>query len=1103
MRATRRAFFVLTCVTVLTLFAHTRASAQEEAQLTGVVKDASGAVLPGVTVEASSPVLIEKVRTAVTDGAGQYRIANLRPGTYEVTFTLTGFQTLKRDAIEVTGRGVFTVNADMKVGTVQETVTVTSEAPVVDTQSVRRQTAISGETVNAIPTAHSYASLLSLMPGVTTSTGDVTTTPGLMLFGGAGGRPQEGRVMVDGLLVGAAINGGGASGYVTDIVGAAEVVTTNSGNLGEQEVGGPTLTIVPKTGGNTFKGTIYGGGFNSSTVSSNYTDDLKNRGLTSASTIDRLWDLTAGVGGPIKKDRLWFYGNYRDEGEWAPIAGLFANANFENITAPHTPNSAVPWRYVPDTNLPAYTANSFLIGGLRLTTQLTPRNKLSLFWDEQRPCDGSSWLQNTNDACRNPSNGKAFVYIFGVPSNTSPEAAGYLHRLQRVQQASWNSPVSNNLLLEVAGGTQLTRWDTNRRPDSVTEDIIPVVELCSFGCLNNGNHPNLAYRSESPNDNWIGQFNWRASASYVTGAHSFKAGYQGIYDQDDRQGASNSTYTSYNLQNGSAAGPGASITETVNTFVNRQRVHSEAAFVQDQWTHGRFTLQGAVRYDYVDSFFPDQTVGGVPFLPTPVTFAQNDPLLTTPSTLLCSSDLKGGNLPAGFNGMCSNNVWGYKDITPRGGVAWDVLGTGRTAVKISMGKYLEAASSGNGNYTIGNPTTRMTTSATRTWTDANGNYVPDCNLSNPALQDNRSSGGDFCAAVNPNFGKALFTNSFDYNNMGGWGVRPNDWLFVASVQQQVQAQTSVEIAYTRRWLNNFTVVDNLLTTSADYARYSVLAPTTPLLPGSVSGQLIPGFYNVNQTLQNGMSNTAANTFATNANNYGNAYVHYDGVQLNATSRLRNGLTLQGGLTTGRSVSDDCAMLAAVPEVTVGRSSLALVQPGIPAVNATGGASPVSAANPYCHVDPGLITRVTGLGTYIIPKVDVLVSGTFRSDQGSPLAANYTVPATTTNAALTGQIVGLGRSLSNGATTTTVNLLAPGTLWSDRINELDFKVAKVLHFGRSRTNVGVEVYNALNKSSVLTYNQTLSINPATGQSSYLVPLTIMTPRFVKFSAQFDF
>src|SRR5712691_6959845 len=366
----------MTLLGMLVMIPTAAGAQQAQATLSGVVKDPSGAVLPGVTVEASSPVLIEKVRTAVTDGAGQYRIANLRPGAYEVTFTLVGFQTLKRDAIEVTGRGVFTVNADMKVGTVQETITVTGETPVVDTQSVRRQTSISGETVNAIPTSRSYGGLLALIPGVTGGpTGDVQVTPGLMLFSGAGGRGAEGRMLVDGLGTGA-INGGGAGGYIADILGTAEVVTTNSGNLGEQEVGGPTISFIPKSGGNTFKGSAFGAGFGDKLVANNITTDLQNRGFVGTpATIAKQWDVTAGVGGPIKKDRLWFYGTYRDEGAWTTIPGNYANKNFANITAPHTPNSAVSYLYVPDTTLPAYTAGSYQIANLRLTTQLTPRNK--------------------------------------------------------------------------------------------------------------------------------------------------------------------------------------------------------------------------------------------------------------------------------------------------------------------------------------------------------------------------------------------------------------------------------------------------------------------------------------------------------------------------------------------------------------------------------------------------------------------------------------------------------------------------------------------------------------------------------------------------------
>src|SRR5689334_2820867 len=146
-----------------------------QATITGTAKDASGAVLPGVTVEASSPALIEKVRSAVTDGTGQYRIENLRPGTYEVTFSLTGFSTFKREGVELSGVFTAVINADMKVGAVAETVTVTGESPVVDTQSGKRQMTLSTDVVRAIPNTRNYNSMVFLVPGVTTNVNDVTT----------------------------------------------------------------------------------------------------------------------------------------------------------------------------------------------------------------------------------------------------------------------------------------------------------------------------------------------------------------------------------------------------------------------------------------------------------------------------------------------------------------------------------------------------------------------------------------------------------------------------------------------------------------------------------------------------------------------------------------------------------------------------------------------------------------------------------------------------------------------------------------------------------------------------------------------------------------
>ena len=324
MRLALRVLPVLITILLVPVAVHAQAS------ITGVVKDASGAVLPGVTVEAASPALIEKVRTGVTDGAGQYRIINLVPGTYSVTFTLTGFGTMKREDIELTGSFTATVNADLKVGGVAETITVSGETPIVDTQSVRRQTTLSGELLTSVPTARSWAATALLIPGIVTIGGgptDVQVTPQMTVFGGAGGRNNEGRMQVDGLNAGAGLGGSGVSTYVVDISNAQEVVTPTSGGLGEVEVGGPTLSIIPRSGGNTIKGAAYLSGASRGMIGSNYSDSLRNAGLTTPGQLLKQWDFTFGIGGPIKKDRLWYYVTAREEGQHRSIPNLYPNLN--------------------------------------------------------------------------------------------------------------------------------------------------------------------------------------------------------------------------------------------------------------------------------------------------------------------------------------------------------------------------------------------------------------------------------------------------------------------------------------------------------------------------------------------------------------------------------------------------------------------------------------------------------------------------------------------------------------------------------------------------------------------------------------------------------
>jgi Carboxypeptidase regulatory-like domain len=309
------------------------AAAFAQASIAGVVKDTSGAVLPGVTVEAASDVLIEKVRSAVTDGNGQYKIVDLRPGTYSVTFRLTGFSTTKRDEIELTGVATANVNAELRVGALEETVTVTGSTPIVDTQSVRRQSTVTGDVLNVLPTARAYGAVMQLIPSLQTQASftpgarDVQVTPGMSVFGGQGGRDNEGRLQVDGLNTGASVNGGGVSGYIADVTNSQEVAFTTSGGLGEAEVGGPTMSIVPKTGGNSIHGSFYAAGVGNSLVASNYTPELQAAGLGVPGELQKLWDYSGGVGGPIFRDRLWYFLNVRNEGSHRSVPGMYANKN--------------------------------------------------------------------------------------------------------------------------------------------------------------------------------------------------------------------------------------------------------------------------------------------------------------------------------------------------------------------------------------------------------------------------------------------------------------------------------------------------------------------------------------------------------------------------------------------------------------------------------------------------------------------------------------------------------------------------------------------------------------------------------------------------------
>jgi hypothetical protein len=476
------------------------------------------------------------------------------------------------------------------------------------------------------------------------------------------------------------------------------------------------------------------------------------------------------------------------------------------------------------------------------------------------------------------------------------------------------------------------------------------------------------------------------------------------------------------------------------------------------------TLQGALRYDRAWSWAPAEHNGTEltsQFNAAPISFAE------TPS------------------------VTGYNDITPRIGLAYDVRGNGKTAVRVNVGKYLQAATNDE-NYWANNRAMRTVTSVlNRGWVDGNNNKVIDCNIANTAAQNNLATGGDSCAAVtgnNLNFGNLNPTlSTVNPAILSGWGVRPYDWQFGASVQQELIPRVSLEVGYNRRWFGNFFVTDNTLTTAADYDKWTVTAPQNGALPSS--GQALTY---MPITIAGGLK--GANLYQTFETDYAPARTQYwHGVTTNLVARLRSGVQLQGGTTTGRGVVNTCALYAALPELLV----------------VAGTNQPLDS----CDITEPLLTTFRALASYTIPKIEVLVSANLRSvpnanlgagsvsaSNGVSRAANYNVPNSGPNSFQQA----LGRLPSGGLANgiTNVNLLTQGQLYGPRVNQFDMRFAKVVRFlGGRRADIGIDLYNIFNNSDQTTFQEAYDF--ASNGSTYMRPTAIVSPRFARFNLTFNF
>lgn len=996
-----------------------------QAAITGSVSDSSGASLAGVRVDASSEALIETLRSTATDDAGRYRIENLPPGRYTVTFTLDGWSRYQQQDVELTGSFTATVDASLTLGPLTDTITVESDAPAVDVHRVAREVTLSGDVVRSIPTTRGYNGLLVLIPGIVTNVNDTVTATTTTSFPIHGGRTTEGRLFVDGFNIGSPPSGNSATSYVVDVGQAHEVTFATAGALGETETGGLVVNIVPRSGGNSRHGSVFASGTGARFQSDNVTAALRAQHVMRTTPLARVYDVTGMFGGPIVEDRLWYFLNGHRGGSTRTSATVYYNLNAGN---------PAEWRYAPDAGRPSYSDRTFENASGRVTWLATPRNKINGFWDVQALCR----------TCTGATPG------LSEPARVSPEAVGVLGRRLDVVHLTWSSPVSNRLFVEAGfGGTSFGVGNFERQPNP-TRDLIRVVEQCAGGCAENGNIPDLAYRSQDFSIAHTASYLWKGSVAYVSGSHSLKIGYQHTLMTDDRTWLTNSQNLTFRFSNGEPN----QLTQSISPWVNDARAGWDALFAQEQWTHRRLTLHAAVRFDRARSWFPEQRIGPARFLPAPIVIPE------------------------------TRGVDSYKDITPRMGAAYDLLGTGRTAITMSIGKYLEAAGV-SGHYANSNPTLRMpqTTSTfgaagvTRAWTDANRNFVPDCDLLNPSAQDLRAAGGDLCGVMsNTNFGKNILTSNFDASVLGGWGVRPSDWKLAVSIQQQLGRRSSIDVTYSRRWYRGFSVVDNRALQPSDLTPFSIVAPRDPRLPGG-GGYIVSGLYDVVPDKAGRVDN-----LVVDSSRYGTWYQYFNGLDVTANVRGRN-FTLIGGASTGQTVADNCAVRARLPE-------LATTATGTSAFGAGLAGSAVTPVSPYCHVAYGILSQVRGLASYVVPQLDVQLSTTFQSKPGALLSAFYAAPNSLVS-------LSLGRDLSGNAPNVSVNLVAPGTMYGDRINQLDIRVSKLLKHGRSRTSVAVDIYNVLNSSAVLTYNNTFVPG-----GPWLRPVTIITPRFFKVTAEID-
>ena len=564
------------------------AAAHAQSILTGVVKDTSGAVLPGVTVEASSPALIEKTRSVVTDETGGYRLVDLRPGNYVLSFVLPGFATVQRQGLELPSNFTMTVNVELKVGSLEETLTVTGASPIVDVQSTTKSQVLNRDALDAIPTGRTIQGMGQLVTGVSLNQPDIGGSKAMqqtyMSAHGAGA--SQTTVQVDGLMVNGIDVDGAVQSYFNSSM-SQEMVYTTSGASADVAGGGVRLNMIPRDGGNKPSGSLFLGYQTQSFQSNNVTQDLMNRGLKTSDGIGKLYNIEGAFGGPIKKDSIWVFGSIRDFVlDTLPANTFFGIAGTETPTSAALPSS--------DQGVDPQSIRSFQA---RVTWQMSAKNKLSVYNDRLLKNRGAAMTAGFDPA-------EASI-VWNSPIYTTGSV-------------KFSSTATNRIYIEAGASTNYERYNTIYQPGLSKTPFSPewytVVNKndsakgtqWGTGATNQGMYPD--------------RFAAMGAVSYVTGTHNIKVGVQDTWGRYRQYRSANGDLRA-NFINGVA-----STVTILNTPVNFQdNLKADLGiYGQDSWTFNRLTINYGARWEYFASGIPEETSGTGRFVTSTRSFGPID-----------------------------------------------------------------------------------------------------------------------------------------------------------------------------------------------------------------------------------------------------------------------------------------------------------------------------------------------------------------------------------------------------------------------------------------------------------------------------------------------